>query len=130
MNEILKMFKENFPYVSREEDDLMKVLGNEVNVVLTRRTPDGRLMGCAVVNKNTILLLVVDIGYRGQGIGDGLLRECEAIISKGGRQKVVLGVGFDYLMPGVPTSRRYAPASYENLDPLLDTTASDFFEST
>lgn len=84
MNEILKMFKENFPYVSREEDDLMKVLGNEVNVVLTRRTPDGRLMGCAVVNKNTILLLVVDKGYRGQGIGDGLLRECEAIITSEG----------------------------------------------
>lgn len=128
MNEILEMFKENFPYVSREEDDLMKVLGNEGNVILTRRTPEGKLVGCAVVNKNTILLLVVDKGYRGQGIGDGLLRECEAIIRKGGHQKVVLGVGFDYLMPGVPTSRRYAPASHENLDPLLDTTASDFFE--
>ena len=128
MNEILKIFKENFPYVSREEDDLMRVLGNEGNIVLTRRTPDGKLMGCAVVNKNTILLLVVDKGYRGQGIGDWLLRECEAIVRKGGHQKVILGVGFDYLMPGVPTSRRYAPANHENLDPLLDTTASDFFE--
>lgn len=128
MDEILRMFRENFPFVSREAETLAEVIGHEGNTVFTRRNPEGKLMGCAIVNGHTILLLVVDRDYRGQGIGEGLLRECEETIRKNGFEKVVLGVGFDYLMPGVPTSRRWAPSVHEHLDPMVNTAASDFFE--
>ena len=127
-DEILEMFRRNFPYVSREEQTLMDIIHHEGNVVFRRCDPTGRLIGCAIVNKNTILLLVVDRKNRGQGIGDGLLKACEEAIGREGYKKVVLGVGFDYLMPGVPTSKRYAPSVHEHLDPRVDTMASDFFE--
>ena len=122
------MFRENFPFVSREEDTLAEVIGHEGNVFFERRNLEGKLIGCAIVNEHTILLLLVDKDHRGQGIGDGLLRECEETIRKNGFEKVVLGVGFNYLMPGVPTSKRWAPSVHEHLDPLVNSAASDFFE--
>lgn len=128
MDEILRMFRENFPFVSREEDTLAEVIGHEGNVFFERRNLEGKLIGCAIVNEHTILLLLVDKDHRGQGIGDGLLRECEETIRKNGFEKVVLGVGFNYLMPGVPTSKRWAPSVHEHLDPLVNSAASDFFE--
>lgn len=128
MEEILKMFRENFPFVSREPETLAEVIGHEGNSILTRRNPEGKLTACAIVNGQTILLLVVDKGHRGQGIGDELLRQCEETIRKNGFDKVVLGVGFNYLMPGVPTSKRWVPSVHERLDPLVNTAASDFFE--
>lgn len=128
MDEILRMFRENFPFVSREEDTLAEVIGHEGNVFFERRNLEGKLIGCGIVNEQTILLLLVDKDHRGQGIGDGLLRECEETIRKNGFEKVVLGVGFNYLMPGVPTSKRWAPSVHEHLDPLVNSAASDFFE--
>ena len=128
MDEILRMFRENFPFVSREADTLAEVIGHEGNLFFQRRNPEGRLIGCAIVNEHTILLLVVDKDYRGQGIGDGLLCECEDCIRNNGYDKVVLGVGFNYLMPGVPTSKHWAPSVREHLDPMVNSLASDFFE--
>lgn len=128
VDEILRMFKANFPYVSREEEALAEVIGHEGNTLFARRNPEGEPIACAIVNGQTILLLVVDQDYRGQGIGDGLLGQCEAAIRQNGFNKAVLGVGFNYLMPGVPTSKRWAPSEHERLDPLVNTLASDFFE--
>ena len=128
MDEILRMFRENFPFVSREEETLAEVIGHEGNVCFERRNLEGKLIACAIVNGQTILLLVVDKDYRGHSIGDGLLRECEDVIRKNGYEKAILGVGFNYLMPGVPTSKRWAPSVHEHLDPLVNTKASDFFE--
>ena len=128
MDEILEIFRRNFPYVSREERTLLGIIHHEGNVTFTRRNSEGRLIGCAIVNGNTILLLVVDKEHRNQGIGSDLLQACEETIGKDGHEKVILGVGFDYLLPGVPTSRRFAPSVHEHLDPLVNTEASDFFE--
>lgn len=128
MKEIFEIFKRNFPYISREEKTLKEVINNKNNIVLERRNEDSKLYACAIVNENTILLLVVDKEYRNKGIGQELLKECEDIIRKNGYDKIILGVGFDYLMPGVPTSKRYNPSVHENLDPRLDDKASTFFE--
>ena len=57
MDEILRMFRENFPFVSREEDTLAEVIGHEGNVFFERRNLEGKLIGCAIVNEHTILLL-------------------------------------------------------------------------
>ena len=128
IDEILRKFRENFPFVSREEEALAEVIGHEGNILFARRNPDGKLIACAMVNGQTILLLVVDQDYRGQGIGSELLSECEDAIRRNGFNRAILGVGFNYLMPGVPTSKRWAPSVHERLDPLVNTLASDFFE--
>ena len=128
MDEILEIFRRNFPYVSREEQTLLGIIHHEGNVTFTRRDSEGRLIGGAIVNGNTILLLVVDKEHRNQGIGSDMLQACEETIGKDGHEKVILGVGFDYLLPGVPTSRRFPPSVHEHLDPLVNTEASDFFE--
>ena len=104
MNEYFEIFKENFPYMSREEKTLKEVIDKDDNIYFEKRNDESKLIGCAIVNKNTILLLVVDKDYRNKGIGTELLNKCEDIIIKNGFKEIVLGVGFNYLMPGVPTS--------------------------
>ena len=89
---------------------------------------DGKLIACAITNKNTILLLVVDKEYRNKGIGKELLEKCENSIKAQGFNKIVLGVGFNYLMPGVPTSKKYTSSVNEELDPNVNDIASNFFE--
>lgn len=127
MIEIYEMFKRNFPYISREEKTLKEIINNENNKYFEKRI-DNKLIGCAIVNKNTILLLVVDKEYQNQGIGTNLLEECEKYIINNGYNEIVLGVGFNYLMPGVPTSKKYTDSVYENLDSLVNDKASNYFE--
>lgn len=128
MKEYYKMFKELFPYINREEGKHFEIICNENNEFFEEKTEDGKLVGFAIVNKNTILLLIVDKSYRNQGIGTKLLDKCEQSIISKGYDKVILGVGFDYLMPGVPTSEKYTNSCHENLDSLVNDNASSFFK--
>lgn len=70
----------------------------------------------------------MDAGYRNQGIGTGLLEKSEQIVKNNGYKKIVAGNGYDYIMSGVPTSRRYFDAENEELYQELDENASDFFQ--
>lgn len=128
MEEVYKLYKEVFPYIFREEETLREIIGHDSNIRIEKRDDCQELIAVSLISKNTILLLVVREDYRRQGIGSSLLRESEEIIRQQGYDKVVLGVGDDYLMPGVPTSKRYFPAEHENLYHFLNTEASDFFE--
>lgn len=127
MKEIIDIYRRNFPFISREEKTVEEIINNENNVFFEERLND-KLIGCAIVNKNTILLLVVDEGFRNKGIGNNLLNKCEQTIIDNGFDKIVLGVGFNYLMPGVPTSQKYVDSVHENLDSLVNDNASKFFE--
>lgn len=127
MKEYYMMFKELFPYINREEGKHFEIICNENNEFFEEREND-KLVGFAIVNMNTILLLIVDKDYRNQGIGTRLLEKCEQSIISKGYDKVVLGVGFDYLMPGVPTSEKYTNSCHENLDSLVNDNASSFFK--
>ncbi len=122
------MFKRNFPFINREEQTAINIINNENNTIFEKRNSNNELIGCAIVNKNTILLLIVDEKYRNTGIGSELLKKCEDTIISGGYHKVILGVGFDYLMPGVPTSKKYTESVYENLSKEVNDKASTFFE--
>lgn len=128
IHEIYHMFKRNFPFVNREEQTAIAIINNENNTIFEKRNPDNELIGCAIVNENAILLLVVDDKYRNIGIGSELLKKCEDTIIHNGYNNVVLGVGFDYLMPGVPTSKKYTKSVHENLCPEVNDNASTFFE--
>lgn len=128
MNEYFEMFKENFPYISREEKTLKEVINKDNNIYFEKRNDKNKLIGCAIVNENTILLLVVDKDYRNKGIGTELLNKCENIIIKNGFKEIVLGAGFNYLMPGVPTNKKYTSSVHENLEPIINENASNYFE--
>ena len=128
MDEIYEMYRVNFPYISREEKTAKDIINNKENKIFEKRNEDNKLIGISLVNQNTILLLVVDKDYRNQGIGSELLRKSEEYIISNGFDKVELGVGFSYLMPGVPTSKKYADSVYERLDSRVNDEASNFFE--
>lgn len=126
--ELYALFRRNCPFVVREAFVAKSILGHEGNQVITRRNRDGQLIAATVIHGNAILMLCVDEPYRRQGLGSELLRLSEEIIQLAGHDEVIVGAGFDYLAPGVPTSRRYVPAVNEALDPRLDDSASAFFE--
>lgn len=125
--ELADLFERNFPFVVREHSSVLRILGHEGNAVFAERDSKNRLIGTAVVNRGTILMLCVDRPYRRQGIGSRLLAEAEEAIFKNGFEKINVGNGFDYLAPGVPTAKRYFPAENERLYTGLDETAGDFF---
>lgn len=127
-DELYRLFRRNFPMIVREEAVARGILAHEGNRVIERRDEQGHLIGAAVIHDNAVLMLCVDEDYRRQGIGSELLRLSEEAVARAGFGEIVISAGFDYLMPGVPTSRRYAPAVNERLDDRLDSGASDFFE--
>lgn len=128
VKDMYDLFRKSLPYVIREEEAVYSVLRNKDNVIIEKRNEENMLIGVSVVHKNTILLLCVAPEYRKQGIGSWLLNESEQAIRKAGFDEVTVGVGEDYITPGIPTGKRYAPAVNERLDPRVDDTAGSFFE--
>ncbi len=128
LDELMMLFRRNFPLTVRGEDTARGILGNEDCIVIERRDEKNRLIGAAVVHNSTIIMLCVNKEHRGCGIGSALLLEAEEAIKAAGHAEVTVGVGFDYLTPGVPTSKRYAEAVNERLYKDLDDSASTFFE--
>lgn len=126
--EILSIFRRNFPFIIRDDRSVINIISHDGNEIVEERNESGVLIGVSVCNENVILLLCVDKEYRRQGIGQRLLMETEEIIRKKGHESITVGVGFDYLMPGVPTSKRYVDAVNENLDEHVNEEASRFFE--
>lgn len=125
--EIYEMFKRNLPFIIREKEIVLSILGNRDNIIITRDDGNGRLIAAAVANNSTILLLCVDKEYQNRGIGSGLLCECENIFIKNGFNKFNAGLGFDYIMPGVPAARSYYKAENEGLSQDINNIAADFF---
>ena len=86
--EIYEMFKRNLPFIIREKEIVLSILGNRDNIIITRDDGNGRLIAAAVANNSTILLLCVDGEYQNRGIGSGLLCECENLFIKNGFNKL------------------------------------------
>ncbi len=126
-DELYEIFRRNFPFIVRAEETVFRILENEDNRTIEKRDEKGNLIGVSVLNKNTLMLLCVDKEYRNRGIGTELLRASESIVSSGGYDEIVAGAGDDYLMPGVPTRKRFFDSKNENLYPDIDEAASDFF---
>lgn len=126
--EIFEIYERNLPFITRKKEVVLQILGNKHNTILEKRDNLNKLIGISVINQNTLLLLCVDAGYRNQGIGTGLLEESEQVVKNNGYKKIAAGNGYDYIMPGVPTSRRYFDAENEELYQELDENASAFFQ--
>ncbi len=127
VQELYEIFNRNFPFIVRDKGTVLEILGHEGNVVFEERDAQNALIGAAVVNRSTILMLCVDEKYRERGIGSRLLKRAEEAIRANGFEQINVGNGFNYLAPGVPTAKRYFAAENEKLYPGLDERASDFF---
>lgn len=127
-NELFFLFQRNFPFIVREEEAVRRILSNEESKIIEKRNEKNELIGAAVIHKNTILMLCVDKEYRTQGIGSELLFKAEQMIKAAGYEDVTVGAGDDYLMPGVPTCKRYVDAENERLYEGINEIASDFFD--
>lgn len=125
--ELYEIYERNFPFIVRAKETVLQILHNEGNTIIEHRDEQNKLIGASVINQNAVLLLCVDAEHRNKGIGTKLLERSENAIKANGYDKVVIGNGFDYIMPGVPTSKRYFQAENEELYPGVDETASDFF---
>ena len=125
-DELYGLFRRNFPFAVREEETARRVLASADHVI--ERRADGRLMGAAVTQGGTILMLCVDEAYRRRGVSSALLDEAERVLWADGCREITVGAGSGYLVPGVPTSKRYYDAVNEALYPGLDESASRFFE--
>lgn len=125
---VYELFRRTLPFIVRDEETALRIIGNKENKIIEERNTENQLIGVSVIHKNTILLLCVEESYRNQGIGSRLLKESEEAIMSAGYDEVTVGVGEDYLMPGVPTSMRYVPSENEYLDKDVNEDASRFFE--
>lgn len=125
--ELFEIYERNFSFLLRGKEAVQQVLGNADNIIIEQRDAQHNLIGVSVLHQNTILLLCVDAGHRGKGIGSRLLERSEQTVLKGGYAEIRAGAGADYIMPGVPTARRYFEAENESLSPMVDETADNFF---
>jgi len=128
IREIYELFRKTLPYVVRDEETVLRILENKDNKIIEERNAEKKLIGVSVIHKNTILLLCVAEEWRNQGIGSRLLKQSEEVILDAGYDEAVVGVGDDYLTPGVPTGKRYAPAENECISDGVNEVASNFFE--
>ncbi len=100
-NEIYKLYKEAFPNLLRSEETIKKILSDKNNHIIDYSLGD-KLIGASVINENTVYLLCIDKAYQNKGIGTELLTKSEEFIRTRGFDKIKLGAGKDYIMPGVP----------------------------
>ena len=128
IHQLYRLFCENFPAAVREAEHVKHIFSHPEITVLSRREGD-RLIAAAVVWTNSITMLAVDAPFRHQGIGSELLAQAEALIHQRGYDSVTVGVGPDYLTPGVPVRTmpfKEAPKD-EILHPALNDEAWQFF---
>lgn len=115
-DQLYDLFIRNLPYAVREKETALEILGNPENRVFFRADENGSLFAAAVVHKSNILLLCVDEAHRGKGIGSELLSEAEKYIKAGGYDEVSVGVGDNYLCPGVPVKEMPFLQEIANMD--------------
>ena len=82
--DLYEMFKNNFPFIIRENDIALNLLSDTNNKVIEKKNDDGELIGVSVINKNTIYMLCVNEKYRRKGIGNELLKKSEDYILSNG----------------------------------------------
>lgn len=130
LKEYYDIFRRNFPFIVREDQAVYEILGDPENKAFESRNDKGELIGISLINKNSIYMLCVDEKYRRHGIGAELLKNSEAYILERGYDTVILGVGDNYLMPGIPMrTKPYNEAlKQDQIYPEVKDDASVFFQ--
>ena len=58
INELYELYKRNFPFIVREENTAISILGNSNNKILEKRNEKDKLVGVSIILK----LLLEDVG--------------------------------------------------------------------
>ncbi len=106
MNKYYQMFKQSFPYIVRNREEALRILNNPENKFIDINDEKGNLIGTSIIHKNTILMLCVSGKFRNNGLGTRLLKNSEEFIEKCGYNEINIGVGENYLMPGIPMATK------------------------
>ncbi len=106
MYKYYEMFRRNFPFIVRDEREALEIINNPENKIIEVNDENGNLIGVSIIHKNTILMLCVDKEHRHKGIGNKLLSDSEKYVLEKGYDKVSIGVGDNYLMPGIPMATK------------------------
>jgi len=130
MNKYYEMFRRNFPFIVRNENEALNIINNLENKFIDINDNNGNLIGTSIIHKNTILMLCVDENYRNKGYGSKLLKESENYILKKGYNEVNIGVGDNYLMPGIPMATKpyYEELKKDEIYENVNNDSYDFFE--
>ena len=124
-NEIYTLFRETLPEIIRNPHTVEEIISDKANHIIFVRESDytnsvgnnmlpteflspenlsatNKLIAVSIIRENVIYLLCVDINYQNHGIGTKLLRQSEEYITANGYDKVIVGAGNNYIMPGIP----------------------------
>jgi len=104
INEIYALFRKELPDILIGDEAVLNNLSDEDNHFIYRKEQD-KLIAVSVINTNAIYLLLVDERHKGKGIGTSLLKESEEYVKAQGYDRIKLGVGKDYIIPGVPMNK-------------------------
>jgi ribosomal protein S18 acetylase RimI-like enzyme len=123
------MFRKNFPFIVRNEEEALKIINNPENKIIEVNDACEKLIGVSIIHKNTILMLCVLKEYRHRGIGNKLLNDSENYILEKGYNKINIGVGENYLMPGIPmrTKPYEEELNEDKIYPNVTNDSYDFF---
>lgn len=106
MNKYYEIFRRNFSFVVRNEEEALEIIKNPENKYIDICNDEGELIATSIIHKNTILMLCVDEAYRNNGLGSKLLTESEQFVESNGYETINVGVGDNYLMPGIPMATK------------------------
>jgi len=101
IKEIYQLYRDTLPDLIRNEEMAKNILNNKNNHIISYKDAN-RLIGVSVIHDNVIYLLCVDNSFQGRGIGLKLLNQSEDYIRSNGFDKVVVGAGKEFIMPGIP----------------------------
>lgn len=106
IQEMLDMYNSSFNLIKTTKKVFIeRLLLKSKDTVIFCEYDGNKIIGFSIVNKNAIMLLCVDEKYKGSGIGSQLLQASETEIKKN-YDKVNLGCGETYLIPGVPVDTK------------------------
>lgn len=128
IDRLIRLFHTCFPTAVRNPETLRKILSDPENQVLTHWEGE-ELAAALVLNGNTVYMLAVEPAYRKRGIGSALLARAEELCREAGMDAMVIGAGKEYLIPGVPTSRKVFEEELKPdcIDPGVTDEAAAFF---
>ncbi len=101
VEKLYELYLACYPDMFGTKECIKDKLAHQENHIIVRKQ-NKKLIGAAVIHRNTILMLCVLPCIRKQGIGSGLLTECEEYIREQGYSQVQLCEGEIYINPGAP----------------------------
>ena len=100
-NELYELYQECFPTLKMKKESFLHRIDYDNSEIIMEHE-NSHMVGAAVINENSILLMCVNPRMQKKGYGKKLLHRSEKLIQKKQYNQIILGCGRNYLFPGVP----------------------------